>query len=222
MAQADAQDSDSRAAPIVQAGAPGQPSRVITAEESVELARSRYTSADVRFMQHMIVHHGQAVEMGDLVPARTDNPGVTQMSERIAMTQDSEIQLMRDWLAERGEALDDDDLGGHAGHAMHAGHNGHHGRHDMPDPYTTPLMPGMLSPAQMDELAAAGGTEFDRLFLSGMIHHHQGALDMVDGLMQSPGAGQDVVMSEFLNAVIADQSAEILRMQAMLAALEET
>ncbi len=195
-------------APIIQPGAPGEASRTLTVEQSVELARGRYTPADVRFMQHMIVHHGQAVDMGALVEGRTTHDGITAIARRIAMSQETEIDMMRAWLAQREKPLEADDL-----HAHH-GHHGHHA--GMAMSRDVPLMPGMLSPAQMDALAASADSDFDRLYLSGMIHHHQGAIDMVHDLMSNPGAGEDPEISEFLAAIIADQSAEILRMQVML------
>jgi len=216
------------APPIINPGAPGEPSRTVSADHALLLSRSSYTDADVRFMQHMIVHHAQAVEMGALIEARTDHPGVIAIGERIALTQAAEIELMRTWLAERGEAETDPGLHAHHGHGgghdhgAHHGHDGHHthdGGHEMDAPPDTPVMPGMLSPAQMAALAAAEGEAFDRLFLEGMILHHQGALDMVDVLMAEPGSGEDPLLSEFLGGVVADQAAEILRMQSMLAEL---
>lgn len=221
--------------PIVNPGAPGAPSRTITAEESVALSRTGHTAADVRFMQHMIVHHSQAVEMGALIEERTEHRGVRLIGQRIALSQASEMDMMTRWLQERGEALEDEhlhhgdhamhgeDQNAHAGHAMQGGHGGH-AMHDADhaapaepvDPREIPLMPGMLSPAQMDRLAAAQGGEFDRLFLEGMIVHHQGAIDMVEALLAEPGSGEDPQLSEFLSHVVADQSAEILRMRNML------
>lgn len=196
-------------APIVQPGAPGEPGRVLSAPEAAAMARTGYTDADVAFMQHMMVHHAQAVEMNALIADRTDHPGIVLTGRRIAMAQDDEIALMRTWLERRGEAVEAADL--HAGH----GHGGHHGA-----PSDVPLMPGMLSPAQMAELRAARGTLFDRLFLAGMIQHHRGALDMVEALQAEPRAGQDAVLSEFIGGIVADQSAEISRMQAMRAEIE--
>lgn len=201
------------AAPIVQPGAPGEASRSLTVEQSVELARGRYTPADVRFMQHMIVHHGQAVEMGDLVDGRTAHAGITALARRIAMSQETEITMMQVWLTQRERPTEAADL--HAHHGHHANHDGMAMSRDMP------LMPGMLSPAQMDALAASEGAEFDRLYLRGMIHHHQGAIDMVHDLMRHPGAGEDPEISEFLAAIIANQSAEILRMQSMLGGMAQ-
>ena len=196
-------DAFAQQAPIVQPGAPGENARTLTREQSLELGQSSYIEADVRFMQHMIVHHGQAVDMGALVEGRTSDEGVRLMAERIALTQVSEIAMMRTWLTRRGESTE------------MQGHHGHHMNHQM-DP-NVPLMPGMLSPAQMEALAASSGAEFDNLYLTGMILHHQGAIDMVNALLSEPGAGEDPELSEFLSAVVADQSTEILRMQNMLA-----
>ena len=209
--------------PIMQPGAPGQDARPITPEQSVALSRTGYTPADVRFMQHMIVHHQQAVDMVAMIEARTDSETVARMGRRIALTQEGEMAQMRRWLEARGEPLSDADLqsGHHHGGAQgHGGHGDHAGSDAPRDPYHTPLMTGMLSPAQMDALAAAQGAEFDRLFLEGMIHHHQGALIMVDGLLARPGAGEETTLSEFLTHVVADQSAEILRMRNMLSAMD--
>ncbi|MHA6288097.1 DUF305 domain-containing protein [Maricaulis sp. CAU 1757] len=193
---------------IIQPGAPGEASRAISAEQSLALGQSRYVAADADFMRHMIVHHAQAVEMGQLAETRTDTERLLRMADRIARSQETEMAMMRTWLERRNEAT-----------AMPSHHSGH-AMADMPEPAApseTPLMPGMLSPADMARLAASQGVEFDRLYLRGMIRHHQGALDMVDALMAQPGAGEDPELSEFLSAVVADQSTEILRMRNMLA-----
>lgn len=197
--------------PIFQPGAPGAPSRVISASEALELARTTFTDDDVRFMQHMIVHHAQAVEMVGLLETRGSNPSVKRLGRRIALSQEAEMALMRDWLTERGQSTDMPDM--HAGHGGmdHSAHMGH----AMPAS-ETPLMTGMLSPAQMERLAAAQGVDFDRLFLTGMIQHHQGALDMVSDLLEHPNAAQDTMLSDFTTSVVADQSTEILRMQSLL------
>ena len=200
--------------PIFQPGAPGAPSRMVSAAEAVALSRTSFTSGDVAFMQHMIVHHAQAVEMVELLQTRGSHPTVRRLGQRIAMSQEAEMALMRDWLTERGQPLEMPGMGaGHAGmdHSAHAGHA-------MPAS-DTPIMPGMLSPAEMQALAAASGPVFDRLFLTGMIQHHQGALDMVDALLARRGAAEDVMLSEFTGSVVADQSAEILRMQSLLSEL---
>ena len=206
--------------PIQNPGAPGQSSRTLSAEESVAMSFSGHTAADVRFMQHMIVHHAQAVEMNALIAERSASAGVQRLGARIAASQTSEMDQMRRWLSERGEAVTDPAL--HTGHGSHAGHGDHHASMDHSGhdaaaaPGDTPLMPGMLSPNQMTRLAQARGDEFDRLFLEGMIRHHQGALDMVDALLSGTGNGQDPQLSELLTHVTADQAAEILRMRSML------
>ncbi|NJC42549.1 uncharacterized protein (DUF305 family) [Brevundimonas alba] len=192
--------------PIFNPGAPGQGSRVVSAAEAVELSRTGYVDADVRFMQHMIVHHTQAVEMVALLESRGASPLVRRLGERIGQSQAAEMALMQEWLGSRALPT--------AAADPHAGHAGH-----MAMGADAPLMPGMLTPAQMTALAAASGPEFDRLFLQGMIQHHQGALDMVDALLDDPQAGEDPTISDFATSVNADQSAEILRMQSILSEL---
>jgi uncharacterized protein (DUF305 family) len=200
----------SQPVPIFQPGAPGEPGREISAEHSLELGRSHYIPADARFMQHMIVHHAQAVDMGALIDARSNHDGVKLLGRRISLSQTAEIAMMQTWLTRRGEPTE-----------MPMDHAGHHATPPAADtePSTTPVMAGMLSPAQMVELAAADGADFDRLFLTGMIAHHQGALDMVNRLLEQPGAGEDPELSEFLGEINADQSTEISRMNTMLADL---
>jgi uncharacterized protein (DUF305 family) len=206
--------------PIFQPGAPGAPSRAITAREAVELSRSTYTAGDVQFMQHMIVHHRQAVDMVELLQTRVADQRVRLLGDRIRIGQETEMIMMRGWLAARGEAevapMD------HSAHAMHAGmdHDAHAGH--QPAPEDVAPMPGMLTPRQMGALAAAHGPEFDRLFLQGMIQHHQGALGMVDALQAQPDAAEDPMLADFINSVVADQSAEILRMQTVLSDLCST
>ncbi|MGY6629298.1 MAG: DUF305 domain-containing protein [Oceanicaulis sp.] len=243
--------ADSEASPIFQPGAPGEPSREISAEAALALSRSGFIEADVVFMQHMIVHHAQAVEMVELLETRGAHPGVRRLGERIAASQAAEMDMMRTWLEQRGQTLDDphlahghhhggahSDHGHHGGHTTHHGHSGHHDHsghrdhhaghahhgHQTPPPVETdpgdiPVMHGMLSPNQMIALANAEGAEFDRLFLEGMILHHQGALDMVDDLIAQPGSAEDPQLSDFLSHVVSDQSAEILRMQSLLSEL---
>jgi uncharacterized protein (DUF305 family) len=204
--------------PIFQPGAPGQPSRTITAEESVEMSRSRFTEGDVRFMQHMIVHHAQAVDMVALMDGRGEDASVRRLGERIARSQAAEMDLMRAWLVQRGQPVEDAHLHhGHGGHGHH-GHHGHRSGHDA-DPGDVALMPGMLTPNQMAALEAASGAEFDRLFLEGMIVHHEGALDMVEDLLAEPDAAEDPILSDFLSSVVVDQTSEILRMQSLLSEL---
>ena len=181
-------------APIIQPGAPGQPSTPIDATTAVDLSKVRFTTADVEFMQGMIGHHAQAVEMTDLLSTRTERPEMRALARRIEISQTDEIRMMQEWLTARGQIAPE----------QHA----HHGEH--------PMMPGMLTPEQMQRLAAARGAEFDRLFLEGMIAHHQGALTMVAELMKVPGAAQESEIFGFVSDVEADQQAEISRMAGML------
>jgi uncharacterized protein (DUF305 family) len=187
--------------PIVQPGAPGQASRNLSAEDARNLVSLRYVEADVRFMQGMIAHHAQAIEMTDLVEGRAQRETIKQLAQRIALSQDDEIAMMREWLEARGEPAELPD----GGHGMHARHN------------HTGMMPGMLTEGDLAALAGAEGAEFDSLFLEFMIKHHEGALTMVDDLLGQPGSAQDSVLFEFANEVTSDQTAEIERMAGMLA-----
>ena len=184
--------------PIVQPGAPGEPSREITAEEASDLAGIRFTDADVKFLQGMIPHHAQALEMTVLVAERTANETMGRLAERIDLSQEDEIEMMQEWLGSRGQPVPDVD-------AHHA-------------PGWEP-MPGMLTADEMAELAAAAGGEFDRLFLELMIKHHRGAVTMVDNLLDQRGAAQDSQLFAFASDVTSDQTAEIDRMDALLAEL---
>ena len=185
-----------RAPRIVQPGAPGEETRVLSADDLAALPGVSFTEADVRFMAGMIPHHAQALEMVDLMEGRTSNEQMLSLGERITISQEDEIGSMRAWLTTRGE---EPPAGGHDHMAM---------------------MPGMLSPEQMEELAAAQGQEFDVLFLRYMIQHHEGALLMVRELMASPGAAQESEVFAFASDVEADQQMEIERMSAMLRELE--
>jgi uncharacterized protein (DUF305 family) len=185
---------------VIQPGAPGQASRVVDAKKSAAAAVLPFTDADVKFMQGMIGHHAQAIEMAQLLMKNSGSAGMKLLARRIEVSQEDEIRMMQDWLKARGQALPDP-------HAHH-------------QPGAT-LMPGMLTPAEMAALAAAKGVAFDRLFLEGMIKHHNGALIMVKDLFSTPGAGQDVEIFAFASDVDADQRMEIDRMGAMLAQLKE-
>ena len=185
-------------APILQPGAPGQPTEVLTAAEATELANTAYSPADVAFMQGMIAHHQQAGDMAALVGERTSNPDIVAVGGRIDASQSDEMKFMTDWLRDRNEQI-----------AMPGmGHAHHHG-----------AMKGMATPEQMAALAEAKGTAFDRMFLELMIAHHQGAVDMVEELHEQPGTAYQPVMFEFTNDVVSDQEAEIERMNAVLAGL---
>ena len=186
--------------PIVQPGAPGQASHVVSAAKAADLSGVRFTPADVRFMQGMIGHHAQALEMTALVPSRTESGDIRKLALRIEVSQADEITMMQHWLEVRGQ-----DVPGP--HAMHA-----HG---------ATLMPGMLTADEMARLANAKGVAFDRLFLTGMIKHHGGALIMVRDLFATPGAGQETEMFAFASDVDADQRMEIDRMSMMLEELRK-
>ena len=185
-------------APIVQPGAPGEPSRLITPEEATNLASLRFSAADVKFVQDMLVHHAQALEMTALVDARTTRDTIRRLAERIELSQRDEIEMMRSWLDAHG--LAEPDVGAHHGHEPGS-------------------MPGMATPEQMAALRDATGHEFDTLFLELMIEHHRGAIEMVEDLLDQPGSAQDPVLFEFTSDVTSDQSAEIERMDTMLAGL---
>ena len=185
-------------APIVQPGAPGEPSREISVAEATDLAGIRFTDGDVRFMQGMIPHHAQALEMTALVAERTASEAMRRLAQRIELSQEDEIEMMQAWLRDRGQAVTEAD-------AHHA---------DGWEP-----MPGMLTAGEMAELAAATGNAFDRLFLERMIEHHRGAVTMVENLLEQRGAAQDSQLFAFTSDVTSDQTAEIDRMDAMLADL---
>jgi len=204
-AQADAVAADIVSdTPIVLPGAPGQSTRTLTAQEAIDIADNSYSPDDVLFMQNMIPHHAQAVEMANLVETRTNRKELVDVAGRINASQADEIKFMQDWLSERGEALEP--AGGHYG----SGHKGEGGVHQME---------GMASPEQMEKLANSNGIEFDKLFLSLMITHHEGALTMVKDLTDQPGSAYDPVLYEFTNDIVNDQTDEIERMSAMLGSL---
>lgn len=162
--------------PIVQPGAPGQSSKILSPETAVIPLRTPAV-ADVNFMQGMIMHHAQAVEMTDLLRSRSRNKDLQALGKRINISQTDEINYMKQWLADRGQR---------------ASMEHHHMNMD-----SMPLMPGMLTLQQMKALEQGTGPAFDRLFLTGMIQHHTGALVMVQDLFDTPGAGQDAVLFDF-------------------------
>ena len=186
--------------PIIQPGAPGQVSRVIGAAQASDLSHVQYTGADIKFMQGMIGHHAQAVEMAALVPSHTASDGVRRLALRIDVSQKDEMQMMREWLQARSQQIPD----ARAHHMMGAA-----------------LMPGMLTADEMAALAAAEGAAFDRLFLAGMIKHHAGAIAMVRELFATEGAGQTPEIFSYASDVDADQRMEIDRMGSMLKELQK-
>lgn len=195
----DAQQTGPAAPVVVQPGAPGQPSRTLPATTKGTLPPR--SQADVEFMQGMIMHHQQAVEMTALIASHTENKELRSLGARISSSQADEIKFMKRWLAARGEPVSMSMPG-------------------MPDMDRSGrpmgLMPGMLSPEQMEALRKAKGAEFDRLFLTGMIQHHGGALTMVKELFDTGGAGQDAELFDFATDADNTQRAEIRIMEIML------
>lgn len=180
---------------IVQPGAPGGATKTLTAA-AAGVAPRPPAEADISFMQGMIMHHGQAVEMTELLKTRSHNKRLQALGQRISISQTDEMKYMKQWLTDRGNPV-----------MAPMG--------DM-DMASMPLMPGMLTPAQMKALEKASGSAFDRLFLTGMIQHHTGALTMVQELFDTPGSGQDNVLFDFATDVDNTQRAEIAIMQGML------
>lgn len=160
-------------------------------------------AADVNFMRGMIHHHAQAVEMVRLIRARRTSPVLRSLGERIEVSQKDEILMMQQWLREQGQEAPDP--------LPHIGM-------DMPG-HDAEMMPGMLTKIQMAALAKAKGQAFERLFLTGMIRHHEGAVAMVKSLFATTGAAQNTAIFRFASDVDADQRAEITRMRAMLSRL---
>jgi uncharacterized protein (DUF305 family) len=198
-----AQQADPAPPVVVQPGAPGQPTRTLPLSTRATLPPR--SLADVRFMQGMIMHHAQAVEMTALIGSHTANKNLRSLGARISSSQSDEIRFMKRWLDARGEPtstmmpeMPGMDMPGMdmASHSM--------------------LMPGMLTEKQMEALKKAKREEFDRLFLTGMIQHHSGALIMVKDLFDTAGAGQDAELFNFATDIDSGQRAEIRIMQTML------
>jgi len=162
-------------------------------------ARMYFTEADVEFVTGMISHHAQALVMSRMAPTHGASPSVQTLAARIINSQRDEIAIMQTWLSDRGQPVPD---------AMAHGGHGH-------------LMPGMLTPEQLDQLDAARGPEFDRLFLTFMIQHHSGAVTMVHDLFAVDGAGQGAALFKLASNIQADQITEIERMNKMLAAMPD-
>lgn len=192
---------------IVQPGAPGQPTKVLPANTTGKLPPR--SPKDVEFMQGMIMHHAQAVEMSALIEARTENKEVRLLGARISHSQSDEMNFMRKWLENRGESVSMP-MPNHSGHKMPGHKMSNHKSDDQM------MMPGMLSSEQMEALKNAKGADFDKLFLKGMIQHHKGALTMVDELFKTSGAGQDAELFNFATDVDSGQRSEIRIMETML------
>ena len=193
---------------VVQPGAPGKPTRTLTPSTRATLPPR--SPADVQFVQDMIMHHAQAIEMTDLIASHTENKDLRSLGARISSSQSDEIKFMKRWLAAREEPISPPmpEMPNMANMA----------NMDSMDKSSHPmaLMPGMLTPKQMEALKKAKGEEFDRLFLTGMIQHHNGALIMVKDLFDTAGAGQDAELFNFATDVDSGQRAEIRIMQTML------
>jgi uncharacterized protein (DUF305 family) len=162
-------------------------------------ALTRFSPADVQFVTAMIAHHGQAIEMADLVPDRTENASLRTLAARIVNAQNDEIDLMERWLRDRGQAVPDPAAHEHTEH-----------------------MPGMITPAELEELGASSGAAFDRLFLTYMIRHHRGAMEMVQELLAAEAAVQAAATFDLASDVHVDQATEVARMEQMLATLNTT
>jgi uncharacterized protein (DUF305 family) len=182
--------------PIVQPGAPGQVSQTLSPQQAIDIANVSFTGNDVMFMQNMIPHHSQAVEMAVLVEDRTNNEAIINIAGRIRKSQADEIAFMSQWLEAREQKV-------YIDHSMHMDHS----------------KMGMATVAQMQSLSEAKGSEFDRIFLSLMIPHHEGAVRMVDDLLAQSGSAYDPILYDFVNDVVIDQNAEITRMDGLLAGL---
>lgn len=176
---------------ILQPGQPGEPNQTLDPDTTLDAAP--WNEADAAFMQMMVPHHAQALEMAELAPTRAAADGVVALARRIEGAQGPEIRSMASWLALRELPVPEsmDDLAGHG-----------HGGHAMP-------MTGMLTEAQLAELEAARGARFDRLFLAGMIQHHQGAVDMAGAELEE---GSDQLALELAADISTGQLAEIRRM----------
>jgi uncharacterized protein (DUF305 family) len=189
---------------VVQPGAPGQPTKTLPANTHAKLPPTG--QKDIEFMQGMIMHHSQAVEMTALIASHSTNKDLRLLGDRISHSQADEIRFMKRWLITRGQPTEMKmDMSGMGDMNM--------GGMNISQPM---LMPGMLTPQQMEALRNAKGTQFDRLFLEGMIQHHGGALTMVKDLYDHAGAGEDAELFTFTTDVDSGQRAEIRIMQEML------
>ncbi|MFI6647109.1 DUF305 domain-containing protein [Streptomyces sp. NPDC050529] len=186
-------DSDSKsgahqAGSVVAPGKPGEPARTLSPSEAVkEAGLDTPNSADVRYVQMMIQHHTQALELTELVPTRSRSATVKRLAERVTAAQKPEIGAMEGWLSRHGRTRQS-------------------GTHDHP------AMPGMATAGQLEKLRAAKGTAFDQLFLELMITHHQGAVTMATDVLSE---GNNVQVEEMAGDVVAQQTTEINRMRAL-------
>ena len=187
-------------APILQPGAPGEPTMELDPDTAIAIASSSYTTADVEFMQGMIVHHYQAFLMSEMATARTNNQTILDLAGRIDVSQTDEINFMKSWLDDRAQSIPNPGMHDHM--------------HDH-------KMMGMATPEQMSQLEASNSIDFDRLYLSLMIKHHDGAIDMVERLNEFPGSAYDPQLYEFVTDLENDQEVEIERMNGILIGLSD-
>ena len=190
-------NSEDYSAPIIQPGMPGSPSKILDADEATKISNTSYISADVEFLQGMIVHHEQAIVMSNMADERTNNKTIIDLAKRIDVSQEDEINFMESWLKQRNEYMN----------KMQDKHHMHMG------------MVGMATPKQLNDLRNSNSTDFDRLFLQLMITHHDGALEMVEELKKYPGNAYDPVLNEFVSDLVNDQGVEIERMNGILVSL---
>ncbi|MFL2690095.1 MAG: DUF305 domain-containing protein [Gammaproteobacteria bacterium] len=186
-------NEDSLDAPIIQPGAPGEPSKNLNEEDATNIANTSYIKADVNFLQGMIIHHQQAIVMSNMAGNRTNNKVILELAKRIEVSQEDEINFMGSWLKERDEYETKINSHNHMDH-MHL------------------KMVGMASKIQLDKLEMSDSSDFDRLFLQLMIAHHDGALEMVKELKKYPGSAYDPILNEFVSDLVNDQGIEIERM----------
>jgi uncharacterized protein (DUF305 family) len=206
------------AAPVSAPAPAAAPSSELSELEALYHARAdsalvRHTAADVRFMTEMIPHHAQAIEMGRMARTREAGAQLQVLAARIVRAQEDEISLMQEWLRQRGHPVPELHVMGERVMVHGPGGHDHHGAH----PHAG--MPGMLGEEQIRQLGSARGAEFERLFLTFMIHHHRGAMAMVDELFASDGAAQDAAVFQLASDIHVDQLTEIARMERMLASL---
>lgn len=196
-----------RQAPVHTGTTPGAQSRevIIAATTQADSVRRSFTDADVHFMSGMIPHHAQAVLIASWAPTHDARADIRAFCERVVVGQGDEIAIMQNWLRDRGLPVP-------AATATHLRMKMGGMEHDM-------LMPGMLNAEELARLDSARGPRFDRLFLTFMIRHHEGAISMVEELLGSPGAAQDELIIKLANDIFADQTTEIERMKTILAAM---
>ena len=185
--------------PIIQPGAPGEPSKVLDANAATDIANTSFIKADVSFLQGMIVHHDQAIVMSKMAKERTNNKTILDLAARIDVSQEDEINFMISWLKDRNQEIPD----------MSHSHHMHF------------EMVGMATLKQLDDLSKSTSTDFDRLFLQLMINHHDGALEMVDELKKYSGAAYDPILNEFVSDLVNDQAVEIERMNTLAVGLSD-